>query len=60
MDPQDLEPVRRKPAVKDLDAMSVAALRQYIAEMEAEIARAREAIAVKERARNGAESLFKR
>jgi uncharacterized small protein (DUF1192 family) len=59
MDPDDLEP-RKKPAEKkNLDIMSIEALNDYIAELEAEIARAREAIAHKESARNAADAVFK-
>ena len=39
--------------------MSLEALGDYIAELEAEIARARESIALKQEARQGAESVFK-
>jgi uncharacterized small protein (DUF1192 family) len=60
MDPEDLEPRTKKPAPKNLEVMSVAALNDYIAELEAEIARARAAIAGKEAARAGAEGFFKK
>lgn len=53
------EPRDVKPKPKNLDVMSIEALGEYIAEMEAEIARVREAIANKEKARLGAESVFK-
>ncbi|MDP6774170.1 MAG: DUF1192 family protein [Rhodospirillales bacterium] len=59
MDTDDLEPVKKKPAPKKLEEMSLEALGDYIAELEAEITRAREAIALKEEARQGAESVFK-
>ncbi len=59
MDLDELEPAR-KPEIKNLDVMSVEALGDYIAELEAEIARARDAIAGKETARAGAESVFKK
>ncbi len=59
MDMDDLEPRNKKPAPKDLEVMSIEALREYIEEMQAEIARAEEAIAVKQEARKGAESVFK-
>ena len=60
MDTDDLEPVKKKPEPKKLEEMSVEALGDHIAELEAEIARAREAIALKEEARRGADSVFKR
>lgn len=60
MEPEDLEPKTKKPPPKDLDVMSIEALGEYIAELEAEIARARAAIAGKETARSSAESVFKR
>jgi uncharacterized small protein (DUF1192 family) len=59
MDWEDLEPQRQKPKPRNLDEMSIEALQEYIAEMETEIARVREAIAAKEAARNGADSVFK-
>ncbi len=60
MDTDDLEPRKPKPAPKNLDEMSIEALSEYISEMEAEIARVREAIAAKDKAREGAESFFKK
>jgi uncharacterized small protein (DUF1192 family) len=59
MDLEDLEPRKQKPPPKDLEVMSIEALHEYIGEMEEEIARVREAIAAKEKARLGAESVFK-
>lgn len=60
MDPEELEPQLKKPAPKNLDVMSLEALGEYIAELEAEIARARSAIQAKENARTGAETFFKK
>ena len=60
MDTDDLEPVKKKPEPKKLEEMSVEALGDYIAELEAEMTRVREAITLKEEARRGAESVFKR
>ena len=60
MDPEDLEPKTKKPAPKNLEVMSIEALHEYVAELEAEIARVREAITAKEKARVGAETLFRR
>ena len=59
MDFEDLEPRKQKPKPKDLEPMSIDALKDYIAELEAEIARVRAAIKVKERHRRGVEGLFK-
>ncbi len=60
MDLDDLEAKREEPQPKNLEEMSIEALKIYIAEMEAEIARVREAIAAKEDARSGAETFFKK
>lgn len=60
MDWDDLDPKTKKPKLKDLDVMSVEALNDYIAGLEAEIARARAAIAAKGSARDHAESFFKK
>ena len=59
MDTDDLEP--RKPAVKpkDLARLSIAELNDYIATLQAEIARAKAKIAAKEAHRAGASALFK-
>ena len=59
MDIEDLEPRKQKPKPKDLEPMSIEALKDYIAELEAEIARVRSAIDVKERHRRGVEGIFK-
>lgn len=45
---------------KDLDMMSIEALQDYVAELEAEIARVNDKIARKKDARGAAESFFKR
>ncbi|OHC83986.1 MAG: DUF1192 domain-containing protein [Rhodospirillales bacterium RIFCSPLOWO2_12_FULL_67_15] len=60
MDLDDLEPRAKKPAPKNLDEMSLAALEDYIAGLETEIARARAAIAAKRSSRQGAETFFKK
>ena len=61
MDLEDLEP-RKKPTAppKDLTPWSIAELNDYIARLEAEIARARAAIAAKKAQRSGADALFKK
>ena len=60
MEAEDLEPRKAKPAPKDLTVLSVAELEDYIAELEAEIERARSAIAAKQGQRSVADALFKR
>jgi uncharacterized small protein (DUF1192 family) len=60
MDAEDLEPRAKKPAPKNLEEMSIEALKEYIAGLEAEIARANETIARKQKARMGANSFFKK
>ncbi|MBT5108696.1 MAG: DUF1192 domain-containing protein [Rhodospirillaceae bacterium] len=60
MEEQDLEPRNRKPKPRDLDVMSIEALGEYIEDMEAEIARVREAISAKENWRDNADSFFKK
>ena len=54
------EPRNVKPKPKDLEVMSIEALGEYIAELEAEIARVREATIEKNKARLGAEATFKK
>ena len=60
MDEEELAPRRKVPVKKDLTPLSIAELEDYIAEMETEILRVREAITAKRRQRGGAEALFKR
>ena len=60
MDEEDLAPQRQAPKLKDLTLMGVAELTEYIAGLEAEIARARVEIAARQKQRSGAEALFKR
>ncbi|MCF3630601.1 DUF1192 domain-containing protein [Alphaproteobacteria bacterium LMO-S08] len=59
MDADDLEPQKKKPDLKNLEVMSIEALNDYIADLEAEIARVRETIKAKEAARQSADSFFK-
>lgn len=59
MDDEDLEPRHAKPKPKDLDVMSIEALKEYIAGLEAEIARAKAAIAAKEDHRSAADAVFR-
>jgi uncharacterized small protein (DUF1192 family) len=60
MDEEDLAPRRQPPKPKDLTLLGVAELTEYIAALEAEIARARAEIAARQKQRSGAEALFKR
>jgi uncharacterized small protein (DUF1192 family) len=60
MDESDLEPRRRPAQPKDLTLMGIEELEEYIAGLEAEIARVRAEIAAKLGQRRGAEALFKR
>ena len=60
MDIDDLEPRKMPAKPKDLGPMSVAELDAYIATLEAEIERARAAIAGKRSQRGAADAFFKR
>lgn len=60
IDADDLEPRKAKPALKELSALGVAELKEYIAGLEAEIARAKAAIAAKEAQKSAAEAFFKK
>ena len=59
LDTDDLEPIVLEAKPKNLEIMSIEALGEYIAELEAEIERARAEIALKNTARDGAESVFR-
>ena len=59
MDADELDPIKKKPVKKDLTRMSVGDLKEYIADLKTEIARAEAAITTKEKARSGADSFFK-
>ena len=60
MDPEDLEPRKPSAPPRDLAPLSIGELKDYIADLEAEIARARAAIQAKRGVRSGAESLFRK
>ncbi len=60
MNPDEIDPKPAPPKPKDLEAMSLEALSDYIAGLEAEIERAREVIARKHTARSAADSVFRR
>ncbi|WP_042695506.1 DUF1192 family protein [Azospirillum sp. B506] len=57
---EDLEPRKARPAPKDLTVMGVAEIEAYIATLEAEITRARAAIAAKQAQKSAAEAFFKK
>lgn len=57
---EDLEPRKAKPAPKDLTVMGVAEIEAYIATLEAEIDRARAAIAAKQTQKSAAEAFFRK
>ena len=59
MDTDDLDPIKKKPVKKDLTRMSIGDLKEYIDDLKAEITRAEAAIALKGKARSGADSFFK-
>jgi uncharacterized small protein (DUF1192 family) len=59
-DDEDLRPQRQPPKPRDLTLLGIAELEEYVAALEAEIARARTEIAAKRKQRSGAEALFKR
>ncbi|NQV55111.1 MAG: DUF1192 domain-containing protein [Rhodospirillales bacterium] len=60
MDIEDLEPTKQKPEIKNLEILSIEALGEYIAELEQEIARARAEIVLKNKAREGADLVFRK
>ena len=60
VDDEDLIPRNQPKKLKDLSLMGIAELEEYIAGLDAEIARARAEIAAKQKQRSGAEALFKR
>ena len=60
MDDNDLDPLTKRPKLKDLDVMSIEALTEYIAGLRTEIERAEAAIDAKESHRAAADSVFKR
>ncbi|RAU22383.1 DUF1192 domain-containing protein [Paramagnetospirillum kuznetsovii] len=60
MDADELDPVRKAPALKNLDPMSIEELGDYIGDLEAEIERVKQAISRKQAVKAGAEAFFKR
>jgi len=59
MDMDDLEPLKTKPKLKDLDELSIEAIGDYIDTLNAEIKRAETTIHAKKSARAGADAFFK-
>ncbi len=59
MDAENLEPLTKKVKPRDLSIMSIEDLEDYIETLKSEITRAEDAIAKKQSARKGAESVFK-
>ncbi len=60
MDTDELEPEKKKLEPKNLEIMSIEALGEYIGELEAEIARVREAVTAKQSAQAQADQFFKK
>jgi uncharacterized small protein (DUF1192 family) len=63
IDPEELLPRKPAPEVvigQDISTLSVTELEQRIAELEAEIARSKEALKARAATKNAAESVFKR
>jgi len=60
MEPEDLEPQKKKPPPKNLQIMGVEELREYIAGLKAEIERAEATIKSKQAARGLADTFFKK
>jgi len=59
INPDDIDPPRPTAKPADLEGMSIGDLNDYIASLEAEIARAQGMIDSKQAHRSGAEGLFK-
>jgi uncharacterized small protein (DUF1192 family) len=60
MDMDELEPVKKKRVLKDLDILSIEALGEYIEALKIEISRAQDKINFKQKAKEGAEMFFKK
>jgi uncharacterized small protein (DUF1192 family) len=59
MDTDDLEPLKTKAKLKDLDELSIEALGDYVETLRDEIKRAEAAMQSKKAARAGADAFFK-
>ena len=60
MNPDEIDPKPPPPKPKDLEVLSIAALENYITDLEGEIGRVREVIERKRQARSSADSVFRR
>jgi uncharacterized small protein (DUF1192 family) len=60
MEPEDLEPQKKKPPPKNLEIMGLQELKDYIDDLKAEIARAEATIESKQSARGLADTFFKK
>ncbi len=60
MDEDQFLPSQKEIVEKNLDAMSIEELEQYIADLRAEIARAQAAIEARQKLRSGADAVFKK
>jgi len=60
MDADDLDPVRKAAGLRNLDPMSIEELGDYIAELDAEIGRVKQAITRKQAVKLAPEAFFKR
>lgn len=60
MDWDDLDPKKKTAQLRDLGTLGVEELRDYIAQLQAEIIRAEATIAAKEKVKSGAEALFRK
>lgn len=60
MEPEDFEPQKKKPPLKNLEIMGIEELRDYIDGMKTEIARAEAMIKSKQSARGAADLFFKK
>jgi len=60
MDLDDLEPRKQPPKPKDLSGWGIDELESYIARLEAEIARARDAIRARRAQKDAADGFFKK
>jgi uncharacterized small protein (DUF1192 family) len=60
MDEDEFLPPQKETLEKNLDAMSIEELEQYIADLRAEIARAQATIEARQQVRSGADAVFKK
>lgn len=60
MDWDDLDPKTKKPKLKDLSPLGVDDLKQYIADLKAEITRTEAELVKRDATRAGAEAIFRK